>query len=304
MTNEELVTAIKAGDDSKLLELWEQNSGFIHRKAYAWKMAFPQVAHVDIEDLVSVSWLAMVDAIKYFDPEREDATFLTAFSWFQKKYFYQTLGIHQGRKISVPPYLSSLDLPISADDPDGDTFVDMLEDENAEADFYQVEIAYEQAQIRAVLDEVAADSLSPNERMVYEAAMRGQRFLTGSAYAEETGKNRERLRQLKEQMLEILRTDTRVMQLWLSFTGQDEKIEEVAERCIHYAGTKSFSSYGSSSVELAVMRMFQKDKRKINKADMLGNILWQRAFKASNKRVHDEYEERRRRRLEEAPKGG
>lgn len=297
MTNEELVIEIKAGDKDKLLELWEQNQKFVNSKANAWKRAFPRIGFVDKEDLVQAAWLAMVDAVEYFNPGAENATFLTAFSWFMKRYFYREFCIHYTRKEAIPPFILSLDEPITANDPEGSTYGDTVTDESAGAAFEKVDTQCELENIRAVLEEVAADNLSPNAKMIFDRFMRGEKHITGNGFLQETGKTRGRLWQYKEQMLEALRTDTRIMQLWLDFTAQDVSVEEIASRSIQGVGIRSFESRNASTVELAVIDMIRREKNKKRSADALGAAICEAAWKEQARRMSSEYETARQNRL-------
>lgn len=81
MTNEQIVTRIKAGIDvaGNTLLLWKNNKGYIH------KIAIKYAGYSDIEDLKQEGFIGLCDAIEHYDPE-EGVLFMTyAGYWIQQK---------------------------------------------------------------------------------------------------------------------------------------------------------------------------------------------------------------------------
>ena len=72
MTNEELISEIKSGHNKadNLLQLFSQNRGILYR----WSK--PLSDSCDMSDLMQESFIALCDAVAYYDPEHENASFL------------------------------------------------------------------------------------------------------------------------------------------------------------------------------------------------------------------------------------
>lgn len=66
MTNEQLVSKIQAGDDvtSNMLQLWQQNRGFIHMIASKFR------AYEDIEDLEQEGYFGLCSAVDGYDQDK------------------------------------------------------------------------------------------------------------------------------------------------------------------------------------------------------------------------------------------
>lgn len=64
MTNEELVTEIKAGRNEKenMTALWQQNEGFVRQKAYRYRF------YAEFEDLMQEGYIALYNAVQKFNP--------------------------------------------------------------------------------------------------------------------------------------------------------------------------------------------------------------------------------------------
>lgn len=71
MTNEQLVARIQAGENEaeNMLELWQQNKGFIH------KMAIKYTAFAELEDLKQECYIGLCHAVEHFNAD-QDASFI------------------------------------------------------------------------------------------------------------------------------------------------------------------------------------------------------------------------------------
>jgi len=96
MTNEELITEIKAGNDQtdNLLQLYTQNRGII----YSW--CRPYSDKVDISDMMQESFIALCEAVEYYDPDYEGSSFLSCLRYYIKNHLRKIL--HDSSDISIP----------------------------------------------------------------------------------------------------------------------------------------------------------------------------------------------------------
>ncbi len=69
MTNEELATAVQAGE-ADVLELWDQVRRFALRRAHRWAAAAGEAAGITVEDLVQAGFLALLEAVAGWSADR------------------------------------------------------------------------------------------------------------------------------------------------------------------------------------------------------------------------------------------
>lgn len=129
--NEVSLLAIRAqGDPTLMAELWEAVQRLI--KLWAYKYAYRATAEngtriLEADDLVQAGYLALVDAVRRYDPNK--CAFTTLLWFCTRNHFAKVAGL-RGRKNRPELYTLSLDTPISND---GDAcFGDMLADPNAD----------------------------------------------------------------------------------------------------------------------------------------------------------------------------
>ncbi len=126
MSNEELVKLIQDGDGAAVLQLWEQVEKFITMQAK--KFLSCRVGVYELDDLKQSGFLAMLKAAKEYSPER-DAVFLTYLDYWLKAEFPRSCGLSARHTLTDPILTAvSLDKPLSADDPGGDTLADIQPD--------------------------------------------------------------------------------------------------------------------------------------------------------------------------------
>ena len=265
MTNEELVVAIQNGQTELMQTLWEQNLRFVQARARAWVRAFENKAFFDAADLVQQGWFAMLTAVKYFDPNRE-VKYMTLFSLCLKGEFQRVIGLHSSKRDVLLFASLSLDSPAFPGDADSVTVADMLPDPDAERAFADAEDRMTNEHLRETLDNVASDVLDEKHRAVYEGLLMELRC---SDMARDDDVTRARMQQRKESVFEALRSDPRILQLWLDVTGSGETVEEIAARYAATPGVNSFNHSGSSSVERAVERIIRNEQQKPLKITML-----------------------------------
>lgn len=128
MSNEEMVLAIQAGDDSLILPLWEQCKGLICKEAHRWARAFENRPEIDVDDLIQSGYFALLNAAQSFKPDPERGTFAGLLYWTLKGAFADACNVRtrtqQKDPIKSPLRLES-PIPGDADGRElGDTIAD------------------------------------------------------------------------------------------------------------------------------------------------------------------------------------
>lgn len=113
MTNEELAEKAKNGDDAVLLELWEQVRGWAVKCAYHWHTAFEGRHGVDIDDLISSAFLALLAAVETFNPSAE-GSFIGWYTFYLKTEFSKAYGVQTSKRDPLNS-ADSLDRPVGED---------------------------------------------------------------------------------------------------------------------------------------------------------------------------------------------
>ena len=113
MSNEELATAIQAGESDLMDQLWKQCFGFIRQKAMKWARAFQNRSDFDADDLIQAGYIALCEAVRRFKSER--GMFLTMLGMCLKKEFAIAAGCRTSRKEPLN-YAMSLDAPAYNDE--------------------------------------------------------------------------------------------------------------------------------------------------------------------------------------------
>ena len=98
--------------------------------------------------------------------------------------------------------------------------------------------------MRSVMDAVAEDVLTEQQQEIYT------NLLNGAGCAAQYQ---------REKVLDILRSDPRILQLWLDLTDQRETVGDVIDRYMQRVGSRSFHETGASSVEATVLRMVRNE---------------------------------------------
>ena len=126
MSNEELASRIQAGERELLPQLWEQVRRFVCKMAPRRITALDGLSGVELDDLIQSGFLAVVDAVGYFQPEGE-YKFLTYLDNCLKTEFARAGGYRANKIDPLCMRCKSLDAPLG-DEQDGDTLLDFQED--------------------------------------------------------------------------------------------------------------------------------------------------------------------------------
>lgn len=129
-TLETLAIQYQNGDASALPELWEQL-----RKLYLMKCRKYFLAHrvtcdrcgIDLHDMEQACFFAMLGTVKAYDRTAEPPL-LAYVNFHFKRAMRELLGLRTEREASEPlNHCSSLNAPITADDPDGGELLDLID---------------------------------------------------------------------------------------------------------------------------------------------------------------------------------
>lgn len=101
MINEELVIAIQQGASEMMPQLWNQVERLVAWKANKVISALGDRASVEYEDLYNSGYIALVDAVKRYDPERYDG-FTGLFMLCLKTAFAEATGYRSQRQQRDP----------------------------------------------------------------------------------------------------------------------------------------------------------------------------------------------------------
>lgn len=242
MTNEELATAIKEGREDLLLELWGQVRKFIRKQAYKRYQETGGFGGVEAEDLTQSGYFALVEAVRYFEPEA-GYSFLAVLGNCLKTAFARAGGYRTTKKDALDNS-KSLDEPLT-DDPEGLTLAGTLADP-VDA-FEEVNQKIWQEELRAAI-EAAIHSLPEEEA----ETLRG-RYYHDKTFAEigkEIGTTAQRVRTLEYSGLKKLRQPS---------SGLARFIEDTTNYYAH-VGVAAFQRTRTSAVEMIAIHQDERIK--------------------------------------------
>lgn len=250
MTNEELVAAIQAGDESKLPQLWGQVERFVRGKAYRYGIALNLDPTLQ-EDLYQSGYLAMYTAAKTYD-SKAGTVFMTWFSLYLKTAFREAIGTRTTRQGNDPLHNAlSLDTPLPGVDED----VALGEMIPAPSPWESVEDNIWQAQAHDVIEAVLSELPKVQEEILYLKYYnrRTQEDIAGTLGIE-TGA----VRIEEQKAMRVLRYGRRSMVLRALLDGP-------LPTCYQRVGTAQFHRSGSSAVEALVFKREQVADMKCHK---------------------------------------
>ena len=111
MSNEELVSRIQKGESLEQ-ELWEQVEKFVAMKAGRIARQNSDYAAADYDDYYQSGYLAMLEAVQTYQPEKE-SSFIGWFNFYLQRAF-ASVGGYRSEKDKASPlkYAASLDAPL------------------------------------------------------------------------------------------------------------------------------------------------------------------------------------------------
>lgn len=206
MTNEELVALIQAGEQDKLLDLWQQVRGFVVKQAYHRIRALDGRGAVTPDDLIQAGFIGMVRAVGYHAPAA-DYKFLTTLNYCLKTAFTEATHFRteKQRRDPINEYIS-LDAPAGGED-DDILLVDIIVDPDAHRRFEEVEVRQTQEAV-----ETALQSLTEDQRTAIR--LRYWYDLTCAQAASVMGVTEKEVGKLEQKALRTLRHPTISKELW------------------------------------------------------------------------------------------
>lgn len=164
MTNEELVSAIQAGERDRLVELWAQVERFVSIQADRRARQLNGYGGVTAEDLCQSGFLAMVEAADRYDAG-SGKSFHGFLAFYLQSYFAEAAGYRTSRRDAVD-FATGLDAPIPGTD--DLTAADTVRDPDAAAAFDEAEQRIWLEQLHEALER-ALDQI-PGEQVGYPPA--------------------------------------------------------------------------------------------------------------------------------------
>ena len=236
MTNEELVSAIQAGERERLAELWAQVERFVSIQADRRARQLNGYGGVTAEDLCQSGFLAMVEAADRYDAG-SGKSFHGFLAFYLQSYFAEAAGYRTSRRDAVD-FATGLDAPIPGTD--DLTAADTVQDPAAAAfDEAEQRIWLEQLHeaLERALDQIPGEQSDILRRRFYA----GQ---TLSAIGEEYGVGLETIRQRERSGLRSMRQ------------GQARRELKQFVDTPYYTGTglASFRHSGSQPERLVILR--------------------------------------------------
>lgn len=246
MTNEELAVMAKAGDRSALAALWEQNTGLLatlFRRLYIRAGARVAQAGVTWEDVEQCFFLAVVNAVRTYEPER-GMLFSTFLVYAVKTVFFELIGYRTERARRDPLARScSLDDPITGEDGSATPRGELTPDHAAEQAFEDAERRVCNEQLHNTLEQ-CLDTL--NERAAAVIRARYYDGQTSAQAGERLGLSAQQVRALEQTGMHKLRTGMNRSRLE---RFRDELIET---RAYHGTGFSAWKHGGSVQERTAI----------------------------------------------------
>lgn len=213
MSNEELVTAIKAGAPERMSELWEQVVGLVKWKALHVITALDLRGNpcgVELEDLIQSGYIALVEAVDYYNQE-SNVAFSTYLVKRLKSVFAEATGYRTKTGMNEPLNNSfSLDKTVD-DESDGTPFGYFVPDPKATATMLSIEEKLWQEQLHEAM-EAALAALPKQSAEVLR--LRHYQGMTLAEVGEIRGTSAERIRKMENKAIRQLRKPDIACHLW------------------------------------------------------------------------------------------
>ena len=211
MTNEQLAAFIKQGGNDELIPiLWERIRKIMYMKSdsvYSTLQGRFQQCGADIWDLKQSCYMAFLKAIEGYKPDTGNK-FTSYLSYPFKNTVNELIGMRTQKQKHEPLNdFTSLDTPLKEEEPDGNTLVDMIADDNA---VNAVELVELEDDYR-VLHEAVDNLKEPMNHVIREYYFHDKKM---PGIAREMGISIERVRQYKAKALRCLRGSKPLLQLY------------------------------------------------------------------------------------------
>lgn len=240
MSNEEMVALIKTGDNSLMLQLWENVSRLAKKYAYKLHAALDGRRGLTIDDLIQTAYVALCDAVCTYKPDV--AAFSTWYVIYLRKHYLEAAGLHGKSKTNDPiNHASSLDQPII--DGEDITLGDSIEDPRAADTMQSVEDHIWLNQLREVIGEMLLELPEKQADILYRRFWQNQTY---TAIGADIGIASQNVRVNEWRGLKKLRAPKNLQRL-KSFNEFD---------CYNGTGLSTFKKAGMSVQERYVERKY------------------------------------------------
>lgn len=208
MGTNQIAEAVQRGEAAPLA-LWEAVQRFSHDQAYRWYKATEGRAGMVLEDFLQVSFLAVLDALEGWDPNK--GAFITWYSLRLKNAFAEAAGQRTQREKCDPlqGYVS-LDMPLTDSEGDALTLGDMLPDPAAEQD---LEAVAERDRLQRLHSALSQALLTLSEQQRQAVVLRHCYGLTLNETAARIGTTRAAAMTAEQKGLRLLRNPKNSLEL-------------------------------------------------------------------------------------------
>ncbi len=251
-TNEELAALIQAGHDEYIERLWRQLEKFITQQAEK-RFSLSGKSYPEVGDLISAGYFAMLEAIKYYKPDK-DYKFITYLGKTLQKAFASEYGL-RGKRDSLCDAVS-LDEPIGEDNL---TIEDTVADETAELELYSF-IERERAEgASELINQALSAVLSEREReTILLFYFSGKTYQDIGSDNNQTRQNFHRLHRQAVWKLKRCSYTKRLKELYCDFP----EVYDWYNEGFKHTGLQYFRDTGMSSVErIAILREALEKKK-------------------------------------------
>jgi len=240
MTNEELAILIQQGNNDLMGELWEQNTGIFHLKAYGLYTRYAErckMAGVELDDIIQCCYFALCDAVVAFKADGE-YKLMSYIKYPLLNHLRAVLGIRTSKRDPLDQ-CSSLNETL-ADEGDAER-LDLLVDPQSAEPFNAVIDDDFQLELRNALEKsiskLPANRADVIRRRYFEEKTHGE-------IASEMKVSSTRIQQLEREALKRLKREEEL---------QSFRDEILANLAYKRTGMSAFKERGISSVEYAVL---------------------------------------------------
>lgn len=260
MSNEELARRIQAGERELLPVLWKQVDRFIGMKArrlYGRLQGRCDACGCTVDDLMQAGFLALMEAVRAFDPER-GYRFLSWMSYPLQNQWNALLNLRTERQRSDPlNSAGSLDEPVSEEEET--TKGELIPDPAASEAFEDAINRDWLRQLREAEEEALQEIPQKSAEVIRDRYFKGLKF---EELANQRGVTPERIRQIQVKGLRQLRQPHIAKKLHPFY------LHEVETLALRGTGLQAFKHNGSAT-ERAVETLEDAERRwKLENAQM------------------------------------
>ena len=171
MTNEEIAMLAQSGNEKSVLLLWERVKYFAKKQAGRWITAWEGRGGIVLDDLMQVSFLALLDALGSWKPD--GGSFIGWYAMRLKTAFTSAYGQRTQRdRLDPLQSAASLDAPLDSEDDDL-TLGDTIEDPAAVKAMETVEENDRRQHLHDIMQEVIETLPEDQQNAVVEKYYRG-----------------------------------------------------------------------------------------------------------------------------------